>query len=298
MIDDFCKRLVARHPASVGGWVLGLIAPAAPPPAPSSAWQLLDRELSSDPLHADSVILLPEDPAPILHLEFQTRPDAAMAERMLEYWIRLHRRFHRPIQQAVIHLKPTASRLARIDHLAVGRTRHHFTSLRLWEQDPEPLLADPALLPLAVLARASSQPPEQLLARVRQRLQSIADPDQRRTTTTGCQLLAGLAFSTDVIQRLLAMSILEDSSVYQLIVRKGLAEGRQQGLEQGLEQGLAQGRQIEAAALLLRLLQRRCGPLSEAQCDRIRGLDLERLEQLGDAVLDFRGPADLAAWLG
>ena len=302
MIDDFCKQLVARHPASIGRWVLGLRA--APKKAKAEAeaetvegapdWQLLDRELSSDPLHADSVILLPAfrnrsgsalSETPILHLEFQTRPDALMAERMLEYWMRLHRRFRRPIQQVVLHLRPTRSRLARIEHLAIGRTRHHFTSLRLWEQDPAPLLADPALLPLAVLARPPATAPEQLLSQVRQQLQTISDPDQRRRTTSGCQLLAGLSFSHDVIQRLLAMSILEDSSVYQYIVRKGLEEGR------------ALGRQQEASALLLRQLERRCGPLQPQLRDTVSTLPLERLEALGDAVLDFQGPADLITWL-
>lgn len=266
MIDDFCKQLVARHPASIGCWLLGLTA-AEPSSAraidTNQTWQLLDRELSSDALHADSV----------------------MAERMLEYWIRLHRRFRRPIQQVVLHLKPTASPLARVEHLTIGRTRHHFTSLRLWEQDPAPLLADPALLPLAVLARPPSKTPEQLLSQVRQRLQTIADPNQRRRTTSGCQLLAGLSFSQDVIQRLLAMSILEDSSVYQYIVHKGL------------EQGLEQGRQQEACTLVLRLLERRYGPLQPAQRATISALPLERLEALVDVVLDFQGTNDLLRWL-
>ena len=266
VIDDFCKQLVARHPASISSWLLGLTA-AAPSSAraidTNQTWQLLDRELSSDALHAD----------------------ALMAERMLEYWIRLHRRFRRPIQQVVLHLKPTASHLARVEHLTIGRTRHHFTSLRLWEQDPAPLLADPALLPLAVLARPPSKTPEQLLSQVRQRLQTIADPNQRRRTTSGCQLLAGLSFSQDVIQRLLAMSILEDSSVYQYIVHKGL------------EQGLEQGRQQEACTLVLRLLERRCGPLQPDERSTISSLPLERLEALVDVVLDFQGTNDLLRWL-
>ena len=266
VIDDFCKQLVARHPASISRWLLGLTA-AEPSSGraidTNQTWQLLDRELSSDALHAD----------------------ALMAERMLEYWIRLHRRFRRPIQQVVLHLKPTASPLARVEHLTIGRTRHHFTSLRLWEQDPAPLLADPALLPLAVLARPPSKTPEQLLSQVRQRLQTIADPNQRRRTTSGCQLLAGLSFSQDVIQRLLAMSILEDSSVYQYIVHKGL------------EQGLEQGRQQEACTLVLRLLERRCGPLQPDQRATISALPLERLEALVDVVLDFQGTNDLLRWL-
>jgi len=285
VIDDFCKQLVARHPASVSRWVLGRIAEPEQP-AVGGSWQLLDRELSSAPLHADSVVLLPESSTgAILHLEFQTRPDAAIAERMLDYWIRLHRRFHQPIRQAVIHLRPTGSHLARIEQLAIGHTRHSFHSLRLWEQDPAPLLADPALLPLAVLARPTSPSPELLLTQVRERLQAIADLDQRRLTGSGCQLLAGLAFPPDAIQRLLAMSILEDSSVYQLIKRKGL------------EEGVGQGRRQEALDLLGRLLLRRCGPLNSGQQEAIAALPLETLEQLGEALLDFNGADDLNRWL-
>lgn len=285
MIDDFCKQLVARHPASVGRWVLGRIAednPLGASDSGGSTWQLLDRELSTAPLHADSVVLLPEgNTSAILHLEFQTRPDAAIAERMLDYWIRLHRRFHQPIRQAVIHLKPTRSRLARVEELAIDHTRHRFSSLRLWEQDPAPLLADPGLL----------------LRQVQQRLQAIADPDQRRLTGSGCQLLAGLTFPPDVIQRLLAMSILEDSSVYQLIKRKGLEEGRVQGLVEGRVEGLDQGRRQEALDLLGRQLLRRCGPLNTHQDAAIAALPLETLEQLGEALLDFNSAEDFNRWL-
>jgi predicted transposase/invertase (TIGR01784 family) len=301
VIDDFCKQLVARHPASVGRWVLGRIAednPLGASDSSGSTWQLLDRELSTAPLHADSVVLLPEgNTSAILHLEFQTRPDAAIAERMLDYWIRLHRRFHQPIRQAVIHLKPTRSRLARVEELAIDHTRHRFSSLRLWEQDPAPLLADPGLLPLAVLARSTSPSPDLLLRQVQQRLQAIADPDQRRLTGSGCQLLAGLTFPPDVIQRLLAMSILEDSSVYQLIKRKGLEEGRVQGLVEGRVEGLDQGRRQEALDLLGRQLLRRCGPLNTHQDAAIAALPLETLEQLGEALLDFNSPEDFNRWL-
>ena len=49
--------------------------------------------------------------------------------------------------------------------------------------------------------------------------------------------------------------------------------------------------------MTLRLLSRRCGPLSEATTARIQALPLQRLEALADALLDFRGAADLTAWL-
>ena len=72
-------------------------------------------------------------------------------------------------------------------------------------------------------------------------------------------------------------------------VQDWLAEGRQEGREEG--------RQQEAAAVTLRLLTRRCGPLSEATTARIQSLPLEQLESLAEALLDFQGPNDLITWL-
>ena len=61
--------------------------------------------------------------------------------------------------------------------------------------------------------------------------------------------------------------------------------------------GRQEGRQAEAAALTLRLLQRRCGSLNLNQQARIQSLPLNALEALADALLDFQGPEDLQAWL-
>jgi hypothetical protein len=67
--------------------------------------------------------------------------------------------------------------------------------------------------------------------------------------------------------------------------------------EQGRQEGEVRGRAIGEAAVAIRLLNRRCGPLSEATSDCIKALPLERLEALTDALLDFNGPADLTRWL-
>jgi len=68
-------------------------------------------------------------------------------------------------------------------------------------------------------------------------------------------------------------------------VQDWLAEGRQEGEARG------------EAKVTLRLLNRRCGPLAGATTTQIHALPLEQLEVLADALLDFQGPADLAAWL-
>ena len=51
------------------------------------------------------------------------------------------------------------------------------------------------------------------------------------------------------------------------------------------------------AVVILRLLNRRCGPVGEATTARILALPLQQLEALAEALLDFSGPEDLSAWL-
>ncbi len=48
--------------------------------------------------------------------------------------------------------------------------------------------------------------------------------------------------------------------------------------------------------MTLRQLNRPCGPLSEATTAHVQALPLEQLELLAEVLLDFNGPADLAAW--
>jgi predicted transposase YdaD len=71
----------------------------------------------------------------------------------------------------------------------------------------------------------------------------------------------------------------------------------QEWIEEGRQEGEARGRAAEAAVVTLRQLNRRCGPLSDSTTARIKALPLEQLEALAEALLDFSGPANLAAWL-
>jgi predicted transposase YdaD len=63
------------------------------------------------------------------------------------------------------------------------------------------------------------------------------------------------------------------------------------------QEWIEEGRLEGEAKVTLRLLNRRCGPLSEATTARIQALPLQQLESLTDALLDFAGANDLASWL-
>lgn len=86
---------------------------------------------------------------------------------------------------------------------------------------------------------------------------------------------------------------MRESAIYQEI----LQEGRQEGRQEGFQQGLQQGRQEEGTALLLRLLERRFGPLLPELRSQIQQLSILQLENLGEALLDFSSTRDLTDWL-
>jgi predicted transposase/invertase (TIGR01784 family) len=58
------------------------------------------------------------------------------------------------------------------------------------------------------------------------------------------------------------------------------------------EKGIEKGQR----SLLLRLLDRKVGGVSEAMVERVNGLSARQLEALGDALLDFRSIDDLQRW--
>ncbi|MEH2443584.1 hypothetical protein CDG77_10835 [Nostoc sp. 'Peltigera membranacea cyanobiont' 213] len=59
------------------------------------------------------------------------------------------------------------------------------------------------------------------------------------------------------------------------------------------EQAIQSGEQ----RLVLRLLNRQIGEINSSLIERIKGLSIEQLENLGEALLDFSSVADLETWL-
>jgi hypothetical protein len=65
------------------------------------------------------------------------------------------------------------------------------------------------------------------------------------------------------------------------------------GYDRGIQESLARER-----SLILRLLTRKIGSISDLTLDRINKLSIEQLESLGEALLDFGSIDDLTSWLG
>ncbi|NEQ05975.1 MULTISPECIES: Rpn family recombination-promoting nuclease/putative transposase [unclassified Moorena] len=273
--DNICKYLAEEYPSEFFYWLLG--------EEPRDI-QVLKTELSAEPIQADALSLL-QSTNQILHLEFQTLPQSEppLAFRMLDYWVRLQRKYRCRIEQVVIFLKSTTSDLVFTNEFRDTNTWHRYRVIRLWEQDPQPLLANRALLPLATLARSNS--PNRLLEQVVAQVDKIEEKPLRGNLAACVDVLAGLRFDQDLVRRLLREEVMEESVTYQDIIQKGV------------QKGIQRGKQEEAVLIVMRLLTLRLGLIDPVLQQRIEGLSITRLEELSEALLDFETATDLAVWL-
>ncbi len=130
-------------------------------------------ELSNEPIRADSLILLQSDEL-VLHSEFQTDTDEDMPFRMLDYRVRVYRRFpNKRMRQIVIYLRKTGSELVNENNFRLEKTYHEFDVIRLWEQPTDKFLTVPGLLPFAVLTQTKD--PTMVLTQVAQAVEAITN---------------------------------------------------------------------------------------------------------------------------
>ncbi|MEB3174600.1 MAG: Rpn family recombination-promoting nuclease/putative transposase [Cyanobacteriota bacterium] len=262
MFDNVCKYLAETFSEDYAAWLLG---------KPVALTTLSPKELSLEPIRADSLILEQSDDL-VLHLEFQTEPDETMGFRMLDYRVRVHRRFpNKTMHQVVVYLKKTGSPFVYQDTFQLGETSHRYRVIRLWEEAPTPFLSSPGLLPLAVLTQ--SQNPTARLREVALALDTIEDRGAKANLTTASAVFGGLLVKPELIRTILRSDIMKESTIYQEI----LQEGEQRGLLKGEQRGLLQGKREGKLEVAQRLLERGL-PVSEVIS--ITGLSAEDLKPI------------------
>ncbi len=279
----------------------------------------MDAVLSLDPLRPETAppVTLPDFVASLsidgaeprtLHVEFLLHYRADAPATVARYGGSLAWQYRRPVTSILLMLQRggVPDIVPEVGEYSIGETtlRHPFRTVRLWELDPEPVLAteDPALFPWALLMRLGREQAEQLGAQVGR---SGNEQWIARFLTLG-----GLRYPRVDLERMiggptmgLAEAIVEGSSIFVEARekaeaearrkgevegrRKGEVEGRRKGEAEGRREGEVQGRiegriegqrqgQVEGARRLIRL----------ALADRFPGLEvmpeLDRIDNAAD----------------
>ncbi|MTJ30840.1 DUF4351 domain-containing protein [Aphanizomenon sp. UHCC 0183] len=247
--------------------------------------KVLKTELSIEPIRADFVTFLKSENQ-ILHIEFQTLSTSRkpIPLRVIDYYIRLKRLYPEcTIIQFVIFLQETEDKNAFINVYQDVNTTHYYQVIRMWEQDPVLFLNNPALLPLAPLTRTNA--PQDLLSQVAESVAKIEEIEIKRDIVACTEILAGLRFEKKLISQLLREDIMRESVIYQDIFQKGEKQGEKLGRTEGEQR------------TIIRQLTRRFGELDSSLVDKIKTLNIEKLDNLADALLDFSNINNLGTWL-
>src|SRR6266487_125928 len=239
--DDLVKELLRKSPEQFAEWLVaeGLFVAAL-----SVELKRRDTRIYADALF--KIVWYEQEI--LLHIEFQKRKDALIAERLLEYNVQASRAYnHLPVYSCVIYLvedgEIPVSPLIRA--LPNGREiiRFDYESIQLWEIPAEVILNTglTGLFPLLTLTKGGKSP--EVLEAMIEALVAIEEKDLLVLAYT----LASLTFESEadkkMLKRRFAMlgDILRDTWAYQEIMEEGREEGLQKGLQEGLQKGMQEG---------------------------------------------------------
>ncbi|MGG6265661.1 Rpn family recombination-promoting nuclease/putative transposase [Leptolyngbya sp. AN03gr2] len=254
MFDTLSKFLADEYSQDISSWLVG---------KPIKLTELKPKELSLEPIRADSVVLLKSRKL-ILHAEFQTDPDDQIGFRMADYSLRIYRKFpNRRLVQVVVYLRETNSQQVYKTDFQVNRLRNEFDVIRLWEQPTEQFLQRPGLLPYAALTRTIDR--AATLREVAQRIEALENRQEKSNLAAASGVLAALSLDKEVIKRILRRDIMQQSPLYQ--------EWQQEAEQRGRQEGQLE----ERRSLALKMLQENL-PLE--MIARMTELSIEQLQQL------------------
>ncbi len=273
-IDDTLKHLTEVSPADWvvrGGWSA----------APVS---LIDADIATISGATDKVIRVAGAPDWLLAVDYQAGHDAvAKLPDLLLYNSALFKRHRLRVRSLLVLLHRGADSPQLTGFYERGFPGEPFDValryriVRVWQVPPAQLLSGGlGLVPLAPLGNVRQKDLPAVIAQMKRRIEREATPSEAKELWSGTSILMGLRYEDALIETLLqGVTGMEESVIYQKLIRKGEAKGK------------AEGKAEEARHMLLLQGCSRFGePPPEAAVAALDALtDVGQLEELGVRLL-------------
>jgi len=246
-----------------------------------------------------------EDIGFIVHIEAQASPETNFPRRIFFYFARLHQKFLQRICPIVVFSFDEPDREAPSVYTVEFPDRKilefHFKAIQLNRLNWRDYLSQANPVAAALMSKMRIAPTDRPKVKAEcLRLLATLKLNPARTRLISGFVDTYLQLNTGEEQmfqnELDRIETTEREGVME-IVTSWMREGIEQGIERGIERGIEQGIERGERSLVLRLLNRRVGQISNSIRSQLDLLSLEQLELLGEALLDFRTIADLETWL-
>jgi predicted transposase YdaD len=215
------------------------------------------------------------------HVELQATNDPDMPARMLEYAVRVFRRFGRLPKQAVLYVGRESLRM---DNKLIGADlTFQYRLLNAGDLDSHALLASPSVGDNVMAILTHLRNSEEAVRHMLRVIAALERPD-RDVALEALLLLAGLRELEEAVEKEANIMPVFDDILDNKVLGREFKRGREQGLHEGLQQGLEQGRQSGELDLLRVLLEDRFGSIPSTLESKIARFSLSELEQMARQV--------------
>jgi hypothetical protein len=232
----------------------------------------------------------------LIHLETQSYSQPEFERRMFHYFARLDEKYGLPIYPVALFSFDTPQRAEGNQYIVKFPDRavleFSYVAIQLNRLNWRDFLQQQNPVAAALMAKMKIQPKE----RAKVKAQCLRLLATLRLDPARMQLISGF------VDTYLRLNEEEEAIFKAEIDTIGLVEEEQvmeivtSWMERGITQGIRQGIEREMA-LVLRLINRRLGGVNPTLEAQIRDLSIEKVEDLGEALLDFQTEADLVNWL-
>jgi predicted transposase/invertase (TIGR01784 family) len=258
------------------------------PPENADRYIFDSVEVKETAFRLDGVFIPPDRTGIVYFCEVQFQPDELLYERMLsEISIYIYRHRNSFSSWRAVAIYPSRS-LEQSNKDVVAEMLASGRIIPIYLDELGETASLPTGLNLMLLTILEGDP---AVAKARQMIQqSLSLPDGRviMDLISTIMVYKFNNLTRDEVDTMLGIQ-LEQTRVYQ----DAKAEGEIIGEVRGLERGRSEGEQV----LVLKQLTRKLGTINPEIKVRVNSLNIDRIESLGEDLLDFTQISDLVAWL-
>ena len=249
----------------------------------------------------------------LIHVENQSKKQSDFPRRMFTYFARLHEKYSLPVYPVVLFSYDAPQRLEpnRYEVAFPGKTvlQFEYSVIQLNRLSWRDYVSKPNPVASALMAKMKIAPKDRPKVRLEcLRLLATLKLDPARSQLIGGFIAAYLKLNAQerkqYEQEFAKLTHEEKEANMERMnpwVKQGWDEGRKEGLQAGIQEGkkegIQTGIQVGKEELIVRQLNRRFGSVSAQVTERLNRLSSEQLNDLGEALVDFKTSADLESWL-
>lgn len=228
----------------------------------------------------------------LIHVEAQASSTKDFERRMFVYFARLHEKFALPVYPIVLFSYDTPLKEAKSRYEVVFPDlkvlEFNYQVVQLNRLNWRDFLNQPNPIASALMAKMKIAPQE----RPKVKAQCLRLLTTLKLDPARMQLISGFVDTYLKLNPSEEIQFEQEISTFTQPEQESVMQITTSWMEKGIEQGL-----LREKELIIRLLKRKLGEISSELETQIKALDIDRVEALGEALLDFDTVEDLTDWL-